>query len=1194
MDSYFKREQDKLDQTYKEALEQLMLKDEIINELTAQLEAERTANSELRKKCNDLEARLMSIEIDDYRNSSRKLKSSNVFEASRLDKTSNHSIDYIKIIEEKAQLEEKLNIVMMELKGLQEKSKNLIEIEELYQQQLDTQKRRIEKLENMELQNRDKDVYIDELSERYRHLENDYEQIIINKEVEIKELFSQLKIVSDRNEMLSFQINHANENNSNFTQDFIKEMRLLDERNKELEVELYKKELKYQEEIKKLQRLVDKDLVSHQQVEKFSQNSQIKTSLNVEDLASSVSKSIRDKLDSQNKLVSSQNVEIISLHYEVEKLSSDLKFEKEMKAKLQQTLADVKYRNMSSSTNNCVEEAGVQTSLKMNDIDSNKTRLKGVEDSLAKATDTLEQNQKDFKNLTEKNNKQTKEINDRNEEILLLVKKLEKMKTKDTSYIDRDMNSMTAISKLNATISNFKVKQTELLEKIQFLETGKSQKRQDVGSMSFNISDESGRSQAKTMNDHDMIRLQEDNYFLKEENFKLMSDLSRLNDIITTLKTNINHLTNEKEDLLTTKNELVAHYEKIIENLTHELDNAKQYTTEKIEEMRDELANFNNTNNHLKEQFVSLQNKFYVQTQMLQEKNNEVLEEKNISEEISRENMRLTNELNKASDSVNKLEHEVENIKYEYEKVISEYTNTRRSLDSLDVVSKEMEKKELTFRAENESLKEINNKLKLKLKELYDEIKSKDGKLVNLLKEENKELESRLRTDINELRTDNENLMKERSMLRLTNNELKHEITMLKEQSSYRPDKGSLIKEPKRNFDHEQVKALREENYNFKKDIEESLSKLNQKDNLLKTTQLDLQTLSSENSKIQGMLIQKDKELNALLEDVNSLQDALKKLDNTDKLPKLLEEINSKNKTINYLIEEVDSCKKDAKEKQNQNDIILIKLRDDNDNLILRLKDITEQYDKFKHNADSTISDLRKENDILLNDLEDREKAFENILMDKNNLEQNFEKQNKTNEDVYEKISTNYQATVDENSSLKNRLEEITSQSIEKFNKLNGKVTKSKAKIDTLANIYEAYIKYLKERFQMYIDEINLFMTNINNTDKLTRIIKNFEMLTDLSAKISEREAMIDNFKAEIKTLKINLNKSNDTVKRLTKENDEMSEVINYKKLQNKYKKLPTSKLELLNKLMDYENVTRQLSEMKIKEGNTKGIFEIK
>src|SRR4051812_30906362 len=112
MDSYFKREQDKLDQTYKEALEQLMLKDEIINELTAQLEAERTANSELRKKCNDLEARLMSIEIDDYRNSSRKLKSSNVFEASRLDKTSNHSIDYIKIIEEKAQLEEKLNIVM--------------------------------------------------------------------------------------------------------------------------------------------------------------------------------------------------------------------------------------------------------------------------------------------------------------------------------------------------------------------------------------------------------------------------------------------------------------------------------------------------------------------------------------------------------------------------------------------------------------------------------------------------------------------------------------------------------------------------------------------------------------------------------------------------------------------------------------------------------------------------------------------------------------------------------------------------------------------------------------------------------------------------------------------------------------------------------------------------------------------------
>jgi chromosome segregation ATPase len=1207
MDSYLRREQDRLDQTYKEALEQLMLKDEIINELNLQLDIERTENSGLRKKCNDLEARLMSIEIEDPLPRGRGLQLSNVFEASRLDKMSNHgnnsNADIIKVLEDKAFVEEKLAAVMDELKGLHEKNKNLFEIEELYQQQLEQQKRRID--ENFERQNRDKDRYIDELSERYRNLEEDYEQIIINKEVEIKELQANIKILSERNEMLSHQVNQVHHDNNNFTHDYIKEMRQLDERNKELEVELYKKELQYQEEIKKLKRLVDRD-ISGQNVEasKFSnkskkdRDSQAKKGLNVEDLAESVSKSIRDKLDSQSKQLSTQNVELIGLQYEVEKLASDLKFEREMKEKLQQTLADVKYRNMSSSANNCVEDAGVQTVIKMNDIDGNKIRLKSVEDSLSKATDNLEQSQKDYKSLGEKNTKLQKELREKEVEIGLLIKKIEKMKSSgnSSSYIDRDLGNMAAVSKLNTTISNLKVKQNELLEKIQYLESGKVPRRPDVGSVSFNLSsEESGRSKEvyntnKTSYDHENIRLQEDNYFLKEENFKLMSDLSRLNDIVTNLKTNINHLSNEKEDLFSAKNECVAHYEKVIESLTHELDNAKQYTSEKIDEMRDDLTNFNNTNSLLKEQFVSLQNKFYVQTQLLQEKNNEILEEKNISEELNRENMKLTAELNKAKDSVNKLEHEVGGIRSEYEKMIADYHNTRRSLDSLDSASREMEKKEFSFRSENESLKELNNKLKLKLKELYDEIKSKDGRLVDILKEENREIETRLRADINELRVDNENLMKERSMLRLGNNELKHEITMLKEQISHRGgSSGFAPKESKRNaVDPEQFKAVREENYNLKKNIEEGLTKLNQKENLLKTTQLDLDSISAELSGCRNIISQKDREIKSLMEDVCALQDALKKLDNTDKLPKLLEEINSKNKTINYLIEEVDACKKDFKEMKNQNEIIMIKLKDENEDMILRLKGVTEQFDRYKHDAEGTIEDLRKENDILINDLDDKDKAFENILMDKNNLEHNFEKQNKNNEDVYEKISTNYQATVDENNALKNRLEEVTNESIDKFNRLNEKFIKSKTKIDTLANIYEAYIKYLKERFQMYIEEINLFMGNLNNADKLTRIIKNFENLTDLTAKISEREAMIDNFKAEIKGLKVGFNKSTETVKRLTKENDEMNEVINTKKLQGRYKKMSANRVEMINKLIDYENITRQLSEMKLKEGNSK------
>jgi chromosome segregation ATPase len=1228
MDDYLKREREKLDQLSKEALEQLILKDEIINELKSQLEIEQNENNNLKKKCNDLETRLMSIEVEDYPNNN-KLNFSNVFEASRLDKvqptatatatTSNQ--DYLKLVEEKSGLEAKLTSLLNEFNNLKEKSKNLLEIENLYKQQLEAQRKRIERFEAIEQEAKEKDKYIDDLSERYRYLENDYEQIIINKEVEIKELRSELRILADNNEMLSLQVNQSNQNSNNITHDYIKEMRMLDEHNKELEVELYKRDLQYQEEIKKLQRLVDNNRVdihhsqSHNDIDviRATKDSQIgKSKLNVEDLALSVSKSIRDKIDSQNKKLSSQNVEIISLQYEVEKLSGDLKYEKEMKEKLQQTLADVKFRNMSTSGNNCEkEDAAVQTNMKMDDIETNKSRLKTVEDSLSKTSDNLEKNQKEFKLISEKNTKLAKELREKEEEIKLFVKKVEKMKSKEniSNYIDKDLCNMNNISKLNATISNLKLRQSELLEKIQYLESGNKgypRKPEIAGSLSFNLTEESGvnKSQRDNVNnrnslEHELIKLQEDNYFLKEENFKLMSDLSRLNDTVASLKGTVNNLTNDKQDLLSAKDDAVMHYEHVVATLTNELDTAKHMTNEKIDEMRHELANFSDMNNQLKEQFISLQNRFYVQSQLIQEKNNEILEEKNISEELNRENMNLISELDKKVDLVNKLEKDCEILKKEYEKFRYEYIDTKRNLDSLDSASRQMEQKELTFRTENESLKEMNNKLKHKLKELYDEIKSKDGKLVNLLKEENKELESRLRSDISELRNENENLMKERSMLRLNNNELKHEITMLKEQiNSKQPysDKstsGSIhYKESRKggNYEAEQIKGLREENIKIKKDTEELLNKLNQKENIIKTTQLDLQTINNEKLKLSDLIGTKEKEIKQYKDEIDNLHDAIKKIDNySDKIQKLLDEISSKNKTINYLIEEVDACKKEAKENQHQNEIILIKLKDDNDNLNIKLRNVEGDFEKYKQSAENTISDLQKENDILINDLEEKEKAFESTLMDRNNLEQNLERQNKTNEDIYEKISANYKATLDENKELKNKLEDCANASVEKFNSLTEKVIKSKTKVDNLVNTYDSYIKYLKERFQLYIDEITLFMNNMNNSDKLTRVIKNLENLTDLTAKLAETEAMIENFKNEIKGLKTNICKASENIKRLTKENEEMNLTINQKKLQLKYKKLPTSRLEVLSKLIDYENQVKQNSEMKIREGDFKG-----
>ena len=78
MDEYLRRERERQELQSKEALEQLMFKDEIINDLRTQLEQEQNDNILLKKKCNDMEARLLSIDTDDYANTNNKLHFSNV------------------------------------------------------------------------------------------------------------------------------------------------------------------------------------------------------------------------------------------------------------------------------------------------------------------------------------------------------------------------------------------------------------------------------------------------------------------------------------------------------------------------------------------------------------------------------------------------------------------------------------------------------------------------------------------------------------------------------------------------------------------------------------------------------------------------------------------------------------------------------------------------------------------------------------------------------------------------------------------------------------------------------------------------------------------------------------------------------------------------------------------------------------
>lgn len=1416
MDNLLIKERDKLDKVSKDALEQLMFKDQIIEELRAKLSKEQLDNISMKTKLKELDEKINFLEEKlEQENSTFTMQNkitnpnnnfnNNTSENNFFNRENYEALE--KLSKENQELIARLNAMQAELDVFREKSKAINEIEDIYKYQIEQLKKKSENFEILQKKLKEKENYIEEIINRYNNLQNEYEVMINNKDYEIKELKAQLNIVNETNEKFSNQLNIISKNSNSLTQDLYKEIRLLSDKNKDLELRLFKTEQKYKEEVSSLKKIFEDSKNaegnSNNKDNELNLNKHDSTSMRVEDLATSLSKSIREKIESQNKKISAQNIEILGMQYELEKLKADLKYEKELNEKLQIALADLKCKDIQTQNNRlCYEDAQTQTIMKFEDLESFKIKAKILEDNLIKTSEENEEAQKKLNNMKEKIVKLSKESKDKEKEILQLVKKVEKLQQSDRSF-EKELASVNNISKLNMTVSALKMREAELMERIQQHERERdkeknfninnnqigyqitnashisnfnkntlqnnlnlnynyanpndnkfsntnapidSQNNSFIGGFnnnnvinsninntnfnnmmnnqnphnnnnninlinktnSFNYVNNSNNEQnnislgnnnnnnninVPNMNNNnnfltapsfnninssnnmnlnnnnsnnlnntnttskdilmekyelDIKRIQEDNYFLKDQNFRLVSENNKINECANSIKLKYAELELEKENLIREKNQLVENYERKIGDLKEELEKSKTLNNKTIDEMRVNLQSISNLNIKLNDQFNSLQNKFYVQSQLIQEKNIELQSEGKIIDSLKRDNEELIENQTKLVEKLKVLERQNITHSSEKEKLKKELDEAKNSLLDFNMknnfAKSELDERNKILSEENKSLRDSNTQLKAQIQDVYAEIQQKDNKIISVLKEEARDLESNLRSEINSLRIKNEQLLQERSTIRLQNNELNYEVEFLKEQFKLAgvnysslinkdpfnaninvnaSNSSDIIKNENDNNIHNNTStsninsnanAISQQGKNYmsylnpiviqsspvndSKKLQNAISMQNQNnshmkeilkdnkfleqendfvkneniklqteldclskrlvvlENNLKDSKLDFEALLVEKDKLSDLLHRKELELKDTNLEISILQSEInvlkKQLDDT------IVEINVKNQTINKLLDNIDNEKALAFKRFGEMEETIQIIKTEKVRIEEKLENLSDQLKSERDKYTGDLNDLKRENEILIQDL-DKIQTDSHIVITSHEKEL-LELKNtyETNKITIEKLSSENINLKEEKSILERQVNELSILSIERLEKQNDKISKSKTKSEKLVELYESHIKFLKEKFNSSLHDFILavnFKQGIlseKETEKFKSIMKGLENTSELMNQIAGREALILNYKEEIKSLKQNLNKTSESLKKTLRENEDLQDILNVRKLQMK------------------------------------------
>ena len=170
---------------------------------------------------------------------------------------------------------------------------------------------------------------------------------------------------------------------------------------------------------------------------------------------------------------------------------------------------------------------------------------------------------------------------------------------------------------------------------------------------------------------------------------------------------------------------------------------------------------------------------------------------------------------------------------------------------------------------------------------------------------------------------------------------------------------------------------------------------------------------------------------------------------------------------------------------------------------------------------------------------------------------------------------------IEENTKLKKQILECVNISTDKYKSLNDNINKSKTKLESLMNVYKYHIEYLKENFINIINNFKILINVLDKNDFQEEMKEQFNatILTILKSinlinQISEREALITNFKSEIKSLKATIANYKEKINNIEIEKKIENAKKEEKEINNEINEIDLIYNKLILKMNEMANIT--------------------
>ena len=527
------------------------------------------------------------------------------------------------------------------------------------------------------------------------------------------------------------------------------------------------------------------------------------------------------------------------------------------------------------------------------------------------------------------------------------------------------------------------------------------------------------------------------------------------------------------------------------------------------EDLKNKLKILEVDNQKMNEQLFSLQNKFYVQTKILNDKNSELSKEVSEKQKMKVEAEKITNEsveLKKKLEQISKEKEDLFNQNEKYKKDINELNQryNESNVKSKYLIS-QLEEQNSLLTSENNNLKDNSVKLQSKIDYIYNENKAKESKLLFSIKNENKEIIINLRKELSALQKHNDEIMQENILMKKLLEKNKKEKEISESTINTSCIGGGNIAENKSmimiNMENN-IKSLKDDINNYKQKIKalEETEILN--DKKLKAMKLDLKQSESDIKEYLSQLQTKNDEIFNLEQKIKELLPLIEKAKNIDNMNI---EINEKNQTINFLLSQIDDLKNNFNIKSKNYEDELNKIKNEKNILEQNLDESIKKIEEFQ----SKMNDIQSENNILINDLNKKEEEYSKLLEEKIESENKCNVQFEEQEKKFNEIQNNVEILNKENDSLKNKIAECVDASSNQLKSLNDSVIKSSVKMESLMNVYNDHIILLKQRFENILNDLNIIVSMQGNNpgllnEKFDKVIKNINTNIDLVNKMKD------------------------------------------------------------------------------------------